>query len=199
MNAKHWFCCSFRACSGGKQHGHLIARSDYVSDFRRSVTIVTSSFSSGHGGPLGVCVPDGFMTQEAIDTFNSQWTGVCWVFASQSQSHFMSGETFVSYLHGLVTPALARHRQRLGLPPDARALLLCDAWSGFHSHKTGLDAARLGWSQQACCDLPALQAHELSCAKSETITRQHHKVNQRFTTCKLKVSIGNDWLVESLL
>lgn len=142
---------------GSKQHGHLIARSDYISDHRKSVTIVTSSWSSGHGGPLGICVPDSFMPQKEVDQFNAEHLGEAMIFKSETSSHFMCGETFLVMLHGLVSPALMKQRQKLGVPRDTKALLLVDAWTGFHSSKTGLDAAREAWSQQACCLLPAVQ------------------------------------------
>ena len=70
----------------------------------------------------------------------------------------MTGETFLTLLHGLITPALALKRCQLGLPPTEKASLLADGWTGFHSFKTGLDAARVAWAEQACCELPAVQA-----------------------------------------
>lgn len=70
----------------------------------------------------------------------------------------MTGEAFLTLLHGLITPALAKHRRFLGLAADQKALLLTDAWTGFHSFKQGLNTARQAWSVQSFCDLPALQA-----------------------------------------
>lgn len=79
------------------------------------------------------------------------------IFASQTSSHFMTAETFMVYLHGLLTPALSLQRKKLGVASSTMALLLCDAWTGFHACKNGLDAAREGWSKQACCILPDRQ------------------------------------------
>ena len=121
------------------------------------MTLVTSTWSSGHASPLGICKPDNFLQQKAIDEWNQQYVGECYIFRSNSTSHFMSGESFLTLLHGLVTPALKKQRERLGVPTTIRALLLCDAWTGFHSYKSGLDSARSAWSQQNFCDLPSQQ------------------------------------------
>lgn len=140
-----------------KQHGHVIARTDYVADSRKSVTVVTSTWSSGEAGPLGICVPDGFMGQAEMESFNQQWLGQAFIFRSESVSHFMTSDTYLVLLHGLISPALSRQRQKLGVPATTKALLLCDGWTGFHSHKAGADTARLAWAEQAHCELPAVQ------------------------------------------
>ena len=132
------------------------------------MTAVTSTWSSGDPGPLGICVADNFMSQQEIENFNKAHIGECYVFRSNSTTHFMNGDCFLQLLHGLVTPALAKQRMRFGLASNTRGLLLCDAWTGFHSWKGGLDTARAAWSEQAHCDLPALQVrapenHAWSC------------------------------------
>lgn len=139
----------------------MIARSDYIPEHRRSVTVVTSTFSSGEPGPLGICIADSFLKQDVIDEFNAKYRGRCLLFRSQSTSHFMTGETFVLLLHQLVGPALMLQRERLKVAPDTQAPLLCDAWTGFHSRLSGLDSARAGWSQQWRCHLPEVQARSL--------------------------------------
>ena len=149
QRCEHW---------GHKQHGHLISRNDYVPDVRRSITVCTSTFSSGHPGPLGICIPDGFLSQQQMEDFNRRHHGLCFIFRSNSTSHFMNAEAFLTLLHGLITPGLAVHRRRLGLPPTAKALLLVDAWTGFHAFKHGEDCARSAWAVQACCELPKQQA-----------------------------------------
>ena len=134
----------------------MICRTDHIADARKSITVVTSSFSSGEPGPLAICVPDGWMKPALIDEFNCKWVGQAMVFSSQTESHFMTQETFLVYLHQLVTPALSRQRAHLGVPRTTKALLLADAWTGFHSHKSGMERAREGWSEQA----PLLAAGE---------------------------------------
>lgn len=121
QRCEHW---------GHKQHGHLISRNDCVPDVRKSITVCTSTFSSGHPGPLGICIPDGFLSQQQMEDFNRRHHGLCFIFRSNSTSHFMNAEAFLTLLHGLITPGLAVHRRRLGLPPTAKALLLVDAWTG---------------------------------------------------------------------
>lgn len=148
--------CSF-TIQGAKQHGHVISRSDYVPESRKSITLVTSTWSSGHAGPLGICVPDNFLRQEQIDSFNEEWKGEALIFKSQSSRHFMCAETFIVLLHQLLTPAVALQRHKLGVDHTARALLLADAWSGFHAQKDGMETARMAWSEQCNCGLPALQ------------------------------------------
>ena len=148
------------AWSGTKQQGHMICRTDHIADARRSITVVTSSFSSGTAGPLAICVPDGWMKPALLDEFNRKWIGQAMVFSSQTESHFMTQETFLVYLHQLVTPALSRQRAHLGVPKTTKALLLADAWTGFHSHKSGMERAREGWSEQAHCLLPAKQERQ---------------------------------------
>ena len=138
----------------------MICRTDHIADARKSITVVTSSFSSGEPGPLAICVPDGWMKPALIDEFNCKWVGQAMVFSSQTESHFMTQETFLVYLHQLVTPALSRQRAHLGVPRTTKALLLADAWTGFHSHKSGMERAREGWSEQAHCLLPAKQERQ---------------------------------------
>lgn len=70
----------------------------------------------------------------------------------------MNGETFQVLLHGLLTGAFARKRKELGLTIKDRGMILADAWTGFHSYKTGLDRVRLGWSEQTNVKLPSPQA-----------------------------------------
>ena len=136
----------------------MISRSDNFPSARQSLTAVTSTWSDGTGGPLGLCYPTGVYKQEDVDSFNREFRGSCFLFESETKSHFMTGNTFQTLMHGLLTPAFALKRQQLGLTKKNRALLLADAWSGFHSFKTGLQTAREGWSASCNVKLPSLQA-----------------------------------------
>ena len=69
----------------------------------------------------------------------------------------MTGDTWISLLHGLIGPALSKRRAELKVAADTRALLLADAWTGFHSETTGLQTSREAWSLQNFCDMPAKQ------------------------------------------
>ena len=143
---------------GKKQHGHIIARSDNWSGARQSLTCVTSTWSDGTRGPLGLCYPTGAFTQEYVDAFNDKYPGIAYMFPSETRSHFMTGPTFQTLMHGLLTTAFQLKRKELGVSSKAPGLLLADAWSGFHSFRTGLDKSREAWSKQCNVKLPSLQA-----------------------------------------
>lgn len=135
-----------------------VARHDQFSGHRVSITAVTSSWSDGTAGPLGLCVPRGMMTHEEIQSFNSEHTGRCFVFSSERRTHYMCGETFLVLLNGLITDAFAIQRAKYNLSESIRGLLLTDAWSGFFSWTSGLDVAREAWSSAVNTTLPDLQA-----------------------------------------
>lgn len=137
----------------------MVARSDFFSSTRKSITAVTSSWADGTRGPLGLCYATGSFKLQDVERFNAQYatTGEALLFDSESRSHFMSGQTYMTLLHNLIGPAFHAKRRALGLPATARGLLLTDAWSGFHCHRGGLEAARQSWSIQFNVELPALQ------------------------------------------
>lgn len=135
----------------------MIARSDAFATARQSITAVTSCWSDGTRGPLGLCYPSGAFPQSEVDRFNQKYEGICYMFESESKSHFMTGNTFQTLLRGLLTPAYAIKRKALGLTIKDRGLLLTDAWSGFHCYKTGLNHAREAWCLSSNVKLPALQ------------------------------------------
>lgn len=143
---------------GEKQHGGLIARHDAFPGHRFSITAVTSSWSDGSAGPLGLCVPDGALSKAFMEQWNSDHLGTAYVFTSERKGHFMTGATFLQLLQELVTPALALQRKKLHLDHSVPALILADAWSGYHGVSSGLDQARKLWSDTANCKLPDLQA-----------------------------------------
>ena len=137
----------------------MISRSDNFPTARQSLTAVTSTWSDGTAGPLGICYPSGIYKQEEVDSFNAEFRGLCYLFDSETKSHFMTGNTFQTLMHGLLTPAFALKRQQLGVTKKkGRGLLLADAWTGFHSFKTGLHTAREAWSVSCNVKLPSLQA-----------------------------------------
>lgn len=142
---------------GAKQHNHMISRSDHFSTARQSITAVTSTWSDGTAGPLGLCFAANAFAQKDVDRFNKEHEGEAFMFSSESHTHFMSGNTFQTLLHGLLTAGYAKKRHELGITKNARGLLLADAWSGFHSFKTGLDKAREAWSLTNNVALPELQ------------------------------------------
>ena len=120
-----------RNMQGAKQQGHIIARSDNWSATRQSITAITSTWADGTRGPLGLCYPTGAFRPEQVEHFNKTFKGECYMFDSESKSHFMCGNTFQTLMHGLLTPAYARKRKELGLDWKDQGMLLADAWTGF--------------------------------------------------------------------
>lgn len=131
---------------GKKQHGYMISRTDYFAGYRKSLTIVTSTWSDGSRGPLGICFPEQFIDADTVAEFNRKHRGRAFAFSSQQASHFMTGPTFVKMMHGMLTDAIALQRKKHRLSHHIRGLLLLDAWTGFHSFRDGLDLARSNWA-----------------------------------------------------
>lgn len=147
--------------SGGKQHDHVISRTDHWPASRQSVTAVTSTWSDGSRGPLGICYPSGAFSASYVDEYNKKHLGESYMFESQTQTHFMCGATFQVLLHGLISPAFAAKRKSLKVDKGTKGMLLADGWTGFHSHRTGLDHARRAWSLANSVELPSEQVLEL--------------------------------------
>ena len=136
----------------------MISRSDNWGSSRQSITAITSTWSDGSQGPLGLCYPSGSFKQAEVDKFNAEFKGVAYMFESETRSHFMTGETFQVLLHGMVTDAYFLKRKALGVSTQAKGMLLADAWSGFHCWKTGISTAREAWALSCNVKLPSLQA-----------------------------------------
>lgn len=130
---------------GAKQQGHLVSRADYFGSARQSVTAVTSVWSDGTHGPLGLCVPEQMFKDSFIEEYNRKHSGEMFIFSSESRGHFMVAGTFLTLCHGLLTAAFSKQRQKYHLDPSTPGLLLADAWSGFHAYRDGSDTAREAW------------------------------------------------------
>lgn len=160
-----------------KQQNHLIARSDFFPGSRLSITCLTSTWSDGSCGPLGLCIPESCgMQQEAIERFNLDHQGIAYIFSSGSHTHFMNGESFVDLLHGLLGHAFHLQRKRYGLSTHDKGLILADAWAGFHGK--GTEASREAWSQQHAVFMPELQAGGFS-ANAQPVDQVHHLLRAR--------------------
>ena len=170
------------AHQGKKQHGHKIARTDAFTGARKSVTVMTTTWSDGSPGPLGVSVPEGMLSSDTISDLNKTFMCRAFVLSSEQKSHFMTAETWLSMLKGMMTNAFAQQRKKLRLNHDAPGLLLCDGWTGFHSWRTGLDAARAAWSKAnnvvqadtqpggwSACGQPCDQLHHLLRARFDLV------------------------------
>ena len=60
------------------------------------------------------------------------------VFSSTTDSHFMTGETLCMVYEQLYSPALALQRKRLNVGREAKAAVICDAWTGTLKKTDGL-------------------------------------------------------------
>lgn len=163
---------------GKKQHGYMISRTDYFAGYRKSLTIVTSTWSDGSRGPLGICFPEQFIDADTVAEFNRKHRGRAFAFSSQQASHFMTGPTFVKMMHGMLTDATALQRKKHRLSHHIRGLLLLDAWTGFHSFRDGLDLARSNWACAMNMQLGDLQCGGWS-ANGQPCDQFHHLVRSR--------------------
>lgn len=147
---------------------------DAVGSSRVSLTAVTSSWSDGSPGPLGLCYAAGTIPKDQADEFNRRHKGQCLLFCSERKTHFMCAETWLILLQQLYTYAFALQRQKHGLNvQDHAGLLLVDAWTGYHSKSTGLDASREAWSASCNCRLPDGQVGGWS-ANAQPVDQLHH-------------------------
>eukprot|EP00435_Cladocopium_sp_Y103_P023101 s4195_g5.t1 len=143
---------------------------------RQSLTCLTSTWSDGTAGPLGICVPESFMTEDAIQAFNQQWPGQSYIFSSQSKSHFMNGQSLMDVLHNLIGAAFKKQRAKWKLSDDDKGLLLADGWTGFHGQDT--ETSRQAWSQQHGVFLPEVQPGGFS-ANAQPVDQVHHLLRSR--------------------
>ena len=123
----------FLRTPGAKQHNGLIARNDQFSGHRLSVTVMTSSWSDGRRGPLGICFPKGMLKATKVEEWNEKHRGRAYLFSSEKRTHFMSGETWVLLQQKLFGDAFAMQRKVHKLSQSVEGLILADAWTGYHS------------------------------------------------------------------
>lgn len=168
----------FTSRQGAKQHGHKIARTDAFPTARLSITAVTSSWSDGSAGPLGLCVPQGMVKQDVMDSFNAAHRGHAFMFSSLHKGHFMNGATFITLMKGMLSDAFALQRQRYQLASSVKGLILCDAWTGFHCHRSGLDCSREAWAEANSVVLPDKQVGGWS-ANGQPVDQLHHLLRYR--------------------
>lgn len=163
---------------GEKQHGGLIARVDNINGSRLALTAVTSSWSDGSPGPLGLCYPGNMFNASFVAEFNQKHRGECLLFASERKTHFLNGETWLILLQQLYVDAFAVQRAKHGLDISHEGLLLVDGWTGYHSFSTGLDTARAAWATHVNVRLPDQQVGGWSaCAKP--VDQLHHIYRSR--------------------
>lgn len=129
-------------CSAGKD-----ARANNVGNSRHSVTLVTSLWGNGETGPLTVVLPLGFLPDSDVDSLRQKFEPEVYFISSGRGSHFMTGDTIVTYYEEVLSPAFARRRTQLAERnkksyQDTWGLILCDAFTGHHSGSAGADIQR---------------------------------------------------------
>jgi hypothetical protein len=116
------------------------------------------------------------MSEDAIQNFNQQFHGQCYIFSSQSKSHFMNGQSLMDVLHNLIGAAFKKQRAKWNLTDESKGLLLADGWTGFHGQDT--ETSREAWSQQHGVFLPELQPGGFS-ANAQPVDQVHHLLRSR--------------------
>ena len=149
-----------------------------MTNARKSITAITSTWSDGSPGPLGLCLPTGVMSQDDIAAFNQQFYSRALLICSESRSHFMTSDTYLILLKELVSTAFEQQRVKHNIPADSPGLLLCDGWSGFHSFKTGHDLIRENWSKMHNVVLADRQCGGWS-ANGQPCDQIHHMLRSR--------------------
>ena len=88
-------------------------RANDVNNSRHSVALVTSLSGNGECGPLTVILPNGFLSDDDLATLRQKFQPeVCFLFSGRS-SHFMNGDTVVSYYEEVLAPTFAYRRRQL--------------------------------------------------------------------------------------
>lgn len=163
---------------GQKQHGAKIARTDNMTNCRKSITCITSTWSDGSGGPIGLCLPTNVLDQEAINAFNEKYYGRAFLLCSESTSHFMTSDTYLILMKELISTAFEQQRVKHNVSRDTPGLLLCDGWSGFHSYKSGHDLVRSKFASMHNITLADRQCGGWS-ANGQPCDQIHHMLRSR--------------------
>ncbi len=113
-------------------------RNANVTNARHSITCVTSTWADGTAGPLGICIPNGFLSLKDMEEINKKYLGSVHIFLSGSENHFMNASTTLIYMQELLTHAFSAKRRSCGLL-DCPGLILCDAFTGNFAFRQGED------------------------------------------------------------
>ena len=140
---------------------------------------MTTTWSDGSRGPIGISVPEAMLSSEMISELNKKFMNRAFVLSSEGKSHFMTADTWTSMLKGMMTNAFANQRKKLRLKPNVPGLLLCDGWTGFHSWRTGLDTSRAAWAKANHVVQADTQAGGWS-ACGQPCDQLHHLLRARF-------------------
>ena len=117
-------------------------RLDTILGFRKSLTMVTSTWSEDEPGPIAFCITSKLMKTSDISAFNAKHLGKAYIIEAPGDTHFMDASTTIELWRELYALAAQRRRKDLGLPPDSPVYLLADAFSGNHATSMGEDIRR---------------------------------------------------------
>ncbi|CAE7900180.1 unnamed protein product [Symbiodinium microadriaticum] len=132
-------------------------RLDPIQNARKCFTVCASTWACGSPGPVAISVPQGTLSAKTISKWNEEYKGVAYWIVSTTESHMMTGESVLELYENLFTPAFKLQRHARGLTLKDRGLLICDAFTGFHSGSAGLDVRRMRWSEETNVRLPEAQ------------------------------------------
>jgi hypothetical protein len=142
---------------------------------------------------MGICIPQGYISQEAIRKINTAYVGEVLVFESGSESHFMTASTTVVFQEQLLTPAFAAKRRKMGLE-DATGLLLVDAFTGNFAWRQGEDLVRAEWARNNRVVLPFKPPGGWS-ARGQPCDAWHFQVRRQLCFCVFGEELSGLWIV----
>ena len=128
-----------------------------MSEARKSITIMTSSWGDMTPGPIALHLPQGLVAESSVREFNCTYRGRALALYSEGNSHFMTGQTFNELLAELYPDAFRMQRARHKLDGSVRGMILADAWLGYHATSSGEDLARQAFTQQHNVEMPQRQ------------------------------------------
>lgn len=105
---------------------------------KRAFTVVVGVTSSGQALPFQVIYKGqtaaSLPTTEALGYEEAIALGFQFV-CSKTDTYWATFDTMAAYLRDIVEPYVAQQRERLGLPPDQKAIILMDVWAVHRSRQ----------------------------------------------------------------
>ena len=140
-----------RLAAQGDAPDEDVVRIDPVKGAKDSITVVLSTFGSGHKGPMLLHPRSGHWPEALINKYNNdpQFHGRMRIICSGSDTHMMNSETTIQMVRALFKPALRIHREDCvnslkiaGATLADKSGFVADAFTGNFSHKGGEDKRR---------------------------------------------------------
>ena len=142
---------------GGR--GTECTRVDAIRNWRKSMTVITSTWGNGTRGPLAFCCPDGMISREFRESFNAANQGTFYIMCSGTPSHFTNSETNFELFEKLYTPAYKLQRAILGLTHADTGLIICDACPSVHSTGARVEKSWMCYLEARPPDSPPRGSH----------------------------------------